>query len=51
MAKAALMIIRQDILEASSSAQLCTGQLAGVEAAVHAVCSLFVMSRRLAFYW
>ena len=41
VAKAALMIIRQDILEVSGSAQLCAGQLAGVEAAVHAVRLLF----------
>ena len=41
VAKAALRIIRQDILETSGSAQLCAGQLAGVEAAFHAVRSPF----------
>ena len=41
VAKAVLMIIRQDILDASGSAQVCAGHLAGVEAAVHAVYSLF----------
>ena len=41
IAKAILFIVRQDIQEAAGSIQLCAGQIAGVEAAVHAVHSLF----------
>jgi hypothetical protein len=40
IAKAILNITRQDIQEASGSLQLCAGQIAGIEAAVHAVRSL-----------
>ena len=35
VAKAALMILLQDIIEAVGSRQLCAGHCAGVEAAVH----------------
>ena len=42
IAKAALSIIRDDIQEAASSHQLCAGQIARVEAAVHAVRSSFL---------
>ena len=42
IAKAALSIIRDDIQEAAGSHQLCGGQIAGVEVAVHAVRSSFL---------
>ena len=42
IAKAILHITKQDIQEAAGSLQLCAGQISGVEAAVHAVCSLFM---------
>jgi len=41
VSKAALFVIRNDIQEAAGSRQLCAGQLAGVESAVHAVRSHF----------
>ena len=41
IAKAILIIIRQDILEAAGSLQLCVGQISGAEAAVHSVRTLF----------
>ena len=37
IAKAILNITRQDVQEAAGSLQLCAGQIAGIEAAVHAV--------------
>ena len=39
--KAILNITRQDVQEATGSIQLCAGQIAGTEAAVHAVRSFF----------
>ena len=42
MAKAVLSIIRDDIQIVAGPLQLCTGQMAGVEAAVHSVHELFV---------
>ena len=42
IAKAILNIIRQDVQAAASSLQLCAGQIAGIKAAVHAACSLFL---------
>ena len=42
IAKAALSIIQDGIQEAAGSRQLCAGQIAGVEAAVHAVRSSFL---------
>jgi len=42
IAKAILNIIRQDVQEAAGSLQLCAGQIAGIEAAVHAARSLFL---------
>ena len=42
IAKAALSILRDDIQKAASSHQLCAGQIAGVEAAVHKVRSSFL---------
>ena len=42
IAKAALSIIRDDIQEAAGCCQLCAGQIAGVEAAVHPVQSSFL---------
>ena len=42
IAKAALSIIQDDIQEAAGCRQLCAGQIAGVEAAVHAVRSSFL---------
>jgi len=44
IAKAALSIIRDDIQASAGSFQLCAGQLAGAEAAIHSVCSLFACS-------
>jgi len=43
VSKAALFVIRNDIQEAAGSRQLCAGQLAGVESAVHAVRSHFTL--------
>ena len=40
IAKAILNVVRQDVQEASGAVQLCAGQIAGIEAAVHAVRSL-----------
>ena len=37
IAKAILNVVRQDVQEASGAVQLCAGQIAGIEAAVHAV--------------
>ena len=42
VAKAALSVIRDDLQEVAGSRQLCAGQIAGVEAAVHAVRSSFL---------
>ena len=41
IAKAVLWTLKQDILEGVGSIQLCGGQVAGCEAAVHAVQNLF----------
>ena len=41
IAKAILTITREDIQEVAGSVQLCAGQIAGIEAAVHAVHTLF----------
>ena len=41
MAKAALYVIRDDIQAVAGPLQLCAGQIAGTEAAVHVVRSLF----------
>ena len=41
MAKATLYIIQDDIQAAAGPYQLCAGQIAGTEAAVHAVRSVF----------
>ena len=41
MAKAALFVIRDNIQAAAGLHQLCEGQIAGTEAAVHAVGSVF----------
>ena len=41
MAKAALYVIRDDIQAAAGLHQLCAGQIAGTDAAVHAVSSVF----------
>ena len=41
IAKAILNITRQDIQEVAGSVQLCAGQISGIEAAVHAVRTLF----------
>ena len=37
IAKAVLQIVKGDIQEATGTKQLCTGQIAGVETAIHAV--------------
>ena len=39
--KAILKVIKSDILKVTGSLQLCAGQEAGADAAVHAVCTLF----------
>ena len=41
IAKSVLTIIRGDIQDAAGTSQLCAGQIAGVEAAVHTVHSIF----------
>ena len=41
IAKAILTVTKPDIQEAAGSIQLCAGQISGIEAAVHAVDSLF----------
>ena len=41
IAKAILSITKQDLQEAAGSMQLCAGQIAGIEAGVHAVHTLF----------
>ena len=41
IAKAVLFAIKGDLQEAVGSQQLCTGQMAGIEAAVHAMRSIF----------
>ena len=41
IAKAILNILKKDIQDVVGSAQLCVGQISGIEAAVHAVQSLF----------
>ena len=45
IAKAVLSVTRHDVLEATGSIQLCVGQPAGVEAAIHAVGSCFELGR------
>ncbi len=42
--KAILSIVRQDILDATGSLQLCAGQTSGIESAVHAARALFQQS-------
>ena len=42
VAKAALSVIQDDLQEVAGSRQLCAGQIAGVETAVHAVRSSFL---------
>ena len=34
-------VVKLDIVEAAGSLQMCAGQLAGAEAAIHALCELF----------
>ena len=41
IAKAILSVLRYDVMEAAGSLQLCAGQIAGIEAAIHAVRSTF----------
>ena len=41
MAKAVLQIVKGDLQEATGTKQLCTGQIAGVETAIHSVHDLF----------
>jgi len=36
------LILSIDIMVAAGALQLCAGQLAGVEAAIHSVCELFI---------
>ena len=43
VSKAALFVIRKDIQDTAGSRQLCDGQLAGIELAVHAVQSHFLL--------
>jgi len=44
VAKAALSIIHSDIQASAQSFQLCAGQLAGAEAAIHLVRTLFAFN-------
>ena len=44
IAKAVLFVTKGDIQDATGSLQLCAGQIAGIEAAVHAVRSIFSMA-------
>ena len=44
IAKAALSVVREEILKAAGSRQLCAGQIAGAEAAVHAMHLVFEQS-------
>ena len=44
IAKAVLMAVRGDVLDVAGSIQLCAGQIAGTEAAVHVVRSSFASS-------
>ena len=41
IAKAILSITKGDVQDAAGALQLCTGQISGIEAAVHSVRSLF----------
>ena len=41
IAKAVVSVIKDDVLDAAGSMQLCVGQMAGVESAVHAVRKMF----------
>ena len=41
IAKAILSVLRYDVMEAAGPLQLCAGQIAGIEAAIHAVRSTF----------
>ena len=41
IAKAVLFFLRDDILQAAGTLQLCVGQLSGAEAAIHAVWETF----------
>ena len=41
IAKAILSVVKDDILQAAGSLQLCAGQISGVEAAIHATRKLF----------
>ena len=41
IAKAVLQVVKQDILDAAGCLQLCAGQRAGCEAAVHAMREIF----------
>ena len=43
VAKAVLSVTKGDIQDATGSLQLCAGQIAGIEAAVHAMRSIFLM--------
>ena len=41
IAKAIMSVLRYDVMEAAGPLQLCAGQIAGIEAAIHAVRSTF----------
>ena len=41
IAKAILSVLRYDVMEAAGPLQFCAGQIAGIEAAIHAVRSTF----------
>ena len=51
IAKAILTVTRLDIQEAAGSLQLCASQISGIEAAVHAVNSLFQQEETGPFCW
>ena len=51
VAKAILAVNRLDIQESAGSLQLCAGQISGIEAAVHAVNSLFKQEETEVICW
>ena len=51
IARAVLSIVKLDVLEAAGSLQLCTGQDAGNEAAVHAMRAVILMILQRLYYW
>jgi len=42
IAKSILWVVKSDILEAAGCSQLCMGQQGGCEAAIHAMCEIYM---------